>query len=196
MQEQYINIHTHNPTAKAIEPVAVGIHPYDANRQSVKQILPLLESADAIGEIGLDFVCDVAKDVQLSVFCEQLDLASERGLPVVLHCVRAFESIMQQLRGRALRAVIFHGFIGSKEQAERAVNSGYYLSFGESSLRSPRTVEALQSVPIDRIFVESDISLSPIEKIYELISKARGVSVSELIEATNASYRAIFYGNR
>ena len=51
---------------------------------------------------------------------EQLDLAERTGLPVVLHCVRAFEPLMKELQGRRLKAVIFHGFIGSPQQLSTA----------------------------------------------------------------------------
>lgn len=65
----------------------------------------------------------------------------------MLHCVRAFEPVMLELAAREPRAVIFHGFIGSPEQARRALEKGYYLSFGVRTFSSPKTMEALRETP-------------------------------------------------
>ena len=111
---------------------------------------------------------------------------------MVLHCVKAFEQIMKILDSFTLRAVIFHGFIGSAQQAQRALAKGYYLSFGERCNKSPKTIEALKVTPLDRIFLESDESTTPIEQIYSLIANLRGVKSEELIEAIEDNYNRIF----
>lgn len=85
---------------------------------------------------------------QEELFRAQLELAERRGLPVVLHCVRAFEPVMKELERHHLRAVIFHGFIGSPQQARRALARGCMLSFGERTFASPRTLEALRATPL------------------------------------------------
>ena len=128
----------------------------------------------------------------MEVFRAQLTLAERLEKPVVLHCVRAFEDVMRALADHHLEAVIFHGFIGSKEQAQRAINQGYYLSFGERTFRSPRTIEALRSTPLSHLFVESDESTTPIEKIYVEIAELRGVSTEELLTATEENFHKIF----
>ena len=142
----FVNIHTHHPTGLAIEPVAVGIHPWDASSRSISEIESQLSEADAIGEIGLDSACEVDFESQLSIFRKQLDRAERLEKPVVIHCVRTFEQVMKELSGRTLRAVIFHGFIGSPEQAKRAIEKGYFLSFGERTFRSPKSIEALRRI--------------------------------------------------
>ena len=146
----------------------------------------------AIGEIGLDYACSVDRVAQEHIFRYQLSLAQRYGKPVVLHCVRAFEPMMKILSEYELRAVIFHGFIGSVQQAERAIKRGYYLSFGERTFRSPKTIEALRSTPLSSLFIESDESPTPIEDIYDRIALLRGISVAELIAATEANFRRIF----
>ena len=152
-----------------------------------------MRSATLIGEIGLDFACDVDHKVQERVFREQLSIAQRWQKPVVLHCVRAFEPMMKILGEYRLAAVIFHGFIGSRQQAERAVARGYYLSFGEVSFHSPRTVEAMKSMPIDHLFAETDESDVAIESIYQRIAHERGISMEELQEKIEANYNKIFY---
>ena len=99
---------------------------------------------------------------------------------------------MKALSGYRLKAVIFHGFIGSVEQAQHAVKQGYYLSFGERTFRSPKSIEALRSTPLSHLFVESDESATPIEKIYGEIAILRGVSIDELTRAVEENFVRIF----
>lgn len=186
----YIDIHTHHPTSRHPSPQGVGIHPWHAAAASIDE--EAMRSATLIGEIGLDFACDVDHKVQERVFREQLSIAQRWQKPVVLHCVRAFEPMMKILGEYRLEAVIFHGFIGSRQQAERAVARGYYLSFGEAAFRSPRTVEAMKSVPLDHLFAETDESTATIESIYDRIAHERGISTEELQEKIEANYNKIF----
>lgn len=186
----YIDIHTHHPTSRHPSPQGVGIHPWHASAASID--VKTMRSATLIGEIGLDFACDVDRQVQERVFREQLSIAQRWQKPVVLHCVRAFEPMMKILGEYRLAAVIFHGFIGSRQQAERAVARGYYLSFGEAAFRSPRTVEAMKSVPLDHLFAETDESTATIESIYQRIAHERGISTEELQEKIEVNYNKIF----
>ena len=99
---------------------------------------------------------------------------------------------MKILSEHHLSAVIFHGFIGSKEQAQRAVKQGYYLSFGARTAHSPKSIEALRSTPLSSLFVESDESPTPIEEIYTQIATLRGASVTELMQATEENFKKLF----
>ena len=187
-----LDIHTHNAQAHAQTIETVGIHPWHANFGDIAEVERLASLVDAVGEIGLDYACDVSREEQTTVFRAQLTLAERLEKPVVLHCVRAFEDVMKIVGNYHLKAVIFHGFIGSTEQARRAVNQGYYLSFGERTFRSPKSIEALRTTPLSQLFVESDESTTPIEEIYAKIAELRGVEVSELLKATEANFKRIF----
>lgn len=187
---RYIDIHTHCPTLRHVEPQAVGIHPWQAEKE---RFLPsIFEGAVAIGEIGLDFACNVNREAQQQLFREQLREAERLGVPVILHCVKAFEPMMKILAERRLRAVIFHGFIGSVQQAKRAVERGYFLSFGEGAFRSPKTVEAMRMIPLTHLFAETDESDCPIEEVYRRIAEVRGASVEELQRQIEENYKRIF----
>ena len=186
-----IDIKTHRPTS-AVTITAVGLHPWQAATGAIPSKAEIL-TADAVGEIGLDKACEVDFEQQTVVFEAQLHLAEQYQKPVGLHCVRAFEEGMNALEKFALRTVIFHGFIGSSEQAERAVKKGYYLSFGARTERSKKSIEALRATPLDRLFVESDEAETPIEEIYALVARLRGVEVEELAAATRQNHARIFY---
>jgi len=200
MEAGFVDIHTHRPAGRIAHLRTAGIHPWDAERAG-GEALAALERAlrdpavQAVGEIGLDFVradTPEQRDAQTVLFRAQLALARERRLPVVLHCVRAFEETMRLLRGAEPRAVIFHGFIGSPEQARRAAERGYCLSFGERTFASPRTVEALKNTPLALLFFETDDSPLPIGTIYRRASEATGVGIDELKRATTCNYERIF----
>ncbi len=182
-----------------VPPVSVGIHPWqvgELDEEGLGAALREVESAPvtAIGEMGLDFAPSVPGDhgLQKMMFAAQLRIAEERGLPVVLHCVRAFEPVMEILAGFRLRAAIFHGFHGSPEQARRAVRSGYCLSFGERSFASPKTVEAMREIPLEKMFLETDEAPVPIARIYERAAEILDVPVPSLVERLYENYRNIF----
>lgn len=199
MTAPWVNIHTHRPTGRGIELRTAGIHPWKAAAsgagglgRALDELDRELDGAQAVGEIGLDLACGVPLARQEELFRAQLELAERRGLPVVLHCVRAFEPVMKELERHRLRAVIFHGFIGSPQQARRALARGCMLSFGERTFASPRTLEALRATPLGQLFVETDESPTPIGRLYERVAEARGVSVETLREAAWENYKRIF----
>lgn len=146
----------------------------------------------AIGEIGLDFACHSDRTLQIEVLRIQLRLARRTGLPVVLHCVRAFEPLMRELAACRPREVIFHGFIGSPEQARTALSHGCYLSFGERTFASPKSLRALHEVPLDRLFLETDDAPVSIERIYDRAARELGLEVGVLRRATYENYKRIF----
>lgn len=190
----YVNIHTHRPTGSGIELRTEGVHPWDADMQLVATLGEQLSDAQAVGETGLDFVHGPSREVQTEALRAQLRLARERGLPVVLHCVRAFEPLMRELAACEPRAVIFHGFIGSPEQARRALAKGYFLSFGERAFASPKTLAALRETPLSQLFLETDDSPVPIAEIYARAAEAKGVPEEELQRAILDNYKRIFTG--
>jgi TatD DNase family protein len=203
-----INIHTHRRTGEGIEmvsvaalsgemplpPYSVGIHPWQVGNIDIEVALQQVAtvSASAIGEVGLDYAVADGSELQAEVFRAQLVIAVERNLPVVLHSVRAFEPVMNMLADYTLPAVIFHGFVGSHEQAEVAVAKGYYLSFGERSFRSPKTTLAMRSVPQEQMFLETDESSLSIAEIYRLSAEVLEVGIEELKLQILSNYTKIF----
>ena len=171
MKCSIVDIHTHRPTGKALEPSFAGIHPWQAETRRIEEIVPRFGEVDLVGEIGLDYAGTVGREAQL--------LSSQL-------------SVMRELAPHALRAVIFHGFIGSSQQAAEAIKKGYYLSFGERTFRSPRTVEALRRTPVENLFAETDESDVPIEEIYRRIAQAKDLDPELLKCAIYRNYREIF----
>ncbi len=200
MDRPYVNIHTHRPTGEGIELTdTVGIHPWQVGQLDEVGLELALRSVEegcarTIGEIGLDFAPSVPADhgVQKTIFAAQLRIAEERQLPVVLHCVRAFEPTMEILAAYRLPAVIFHGFIGSRGQALRAVNSAYRLSFGNRAFSSPKTVEAMRELPLESMFLETDDGPLSIGEVYARASAILGIPLPQLKEQLYINYTDIY----
>ncbi|MGH7570455.1 MAG: TatD family hydrolase [Gemmatimonadota bacterium] len=141
-----------------------GLHPHDAVRWDVElreAILAQLEAgALAVGETGLDFHYDNSpRDRQLEAFADHLEMARERDLPVVVHSRDAEDETLEALAGSKLspERVVLHCFSGSLSMLERAVETGYYVSFsGMVTFRSFAAATLVGRVPVDRLLVETD----------------------------------------
>ncbi len=188
---KYIDIHTHNPREDVLSPTMAGIHPWQAEEGAK---LPDFSNCDIVGETGLDYACKVDRDRQKELFLGHLAKAQQLGKPVVLHVVRALNdtlSILSEFKG--LKGVVFHGFIGSKEQAAECIKRGYYLSFGERSLRSPKTREVIAKMPQNLLFCETDDNTSvAIEEIYRSVAEIRGTTPEELLKTIEDNYKNLF----
>ena len=147
-----------------------GVHPWYAStaiedgEQFSSKMKTLLERAApcGIGECGLDFSAKYKDsfDTQLAVFETQLALSSELHRPLSIHCVRAWEPMLRLLRKYSPlpSPFILHSFYGSKEIMQQLVEMGGYISLSAISLRNPqKTAPVIQSIPINRIFIESDL---------------------------------------
>ena len=189
---KYIDKHTHNPREDVLSPTMAGIHPWQAE---IGYELPCLTECDIIGETGLDYACEVDRDRQKELFQKHLERARQLGIPVVLHTVRALEDTLKILSDfKAVNGVVFHGFIGSKEQAMECLKRGYYLSFGERSLRSPKSIEALRITPLSQLFCETDDNTSvAIEEIYSRVAQIKQIGVEELKKEIDKNYKKLFH---
>lgn len=204
----YVNIHTHHRQSIGIEMLSVqtpctpdngvcslGVHPWRADSYAPQELNDVATAhVAAIGETGLDFACNASRDAQVALFEAQLRIAEQRNLPVVLHCVRAFDYVADMLRGFNLRGVVFHGFIGSRQQMQTAVQRGWLLSVGRRSLASPKTVEAIIDAPLSSLLAETDEDTCGIEEIYDRLAKLKAISTEQMREALYDNYKRIWIG--
>ena len=185
-----VDIHTHHPRPDVVSPRMAGIHPWDTERG---RDLPDFDHCDIIGETGLDYACEVDRLAQERLFRAHLEAAERLQKPVVLHTVRAFEPTIKILAEYNIAGVVFHGFIGSQQQAAEALRRGYYLSFGIRSLRSSKTRQAIVATPLDRLFCETDDDPSlDIAKVYAEVAAIKGVTLAELERYIYENYKRLF----
>ena len=148
---------------------AVGVHPHQAHEaaaagqavERVRAARAAIPRVRAVGEIGLDYHYDFSpRDVQRAVFAEQVALARELGLPVIIHTREAEDDTFDILRreGGGDIAGVFHCFTGNVRMARRALDLGFHLSFaGIVTFPKAGSIrEAAAIVPADRLLAETD----------------------------------------
>ncbi|MBS1131331.1 MAG: TatD-related deoxyribonuclease [Proteobacteria bacterium] len=191
---------------------AYGIHPMVvmSARESDLGILRdwlARERPVAVGEIGLDlFVSDIDPARQEFFFVEQLKLAREFDLPVLLHVRRAVDPILKQLRRISVRGGIAHAFNGSRQQADELIKLGFALGFGGAMTfsGSTRIRDLAKSLPLESIVLETDApdippawlnggrnSPAELARIADVFADLRGISRAEVILATAANARRV-----
>ncbi|GAB1394927.1 TatD family hydrolase [Rhodocyclaceae bacterium] len=191
---------------------AYGIHPMYVDQARPDDLTALRETlqrepAVAIGEIGLDRHVEPRDDArQMFYFTEQIKLAGELGLPVLLHVRRAIDPILQVLRQYQVPGGIAHAFNGSREQAEAFIKLGFKLGFGGAMTYpgSKRIRELASSLPLESIVLETDApDIPPAWKsggrntpadllpIAETLAELRALSLAELAAATSHNALAV-----
>ena len=190
-----------------------GLHPHEASRwapqirREIERELDL--GAVAVGEIGLDFHYDNSpRAIQRTAFGEQLSIAGERELPVVVHSRDAEEATLELLdaSGIAPERVVLHCFTGSERMLREAVDRGYFVSFsGIATFPSFHAAALVAPVPDDRLLVETDAPyLAPIPlrgrrnepaflpHTVAGIAPHRGLGAAALAAQTRANARAFY----
>lgn len=191
---------------------AYGIHPLYVMQAGEADLAVLrdwlqAEKPVAVGEIGLDhYVTEIDPQRQAFFFVEQLKLAGEFNLPVLLHVRRAVDQVLQQLRRHPVPGGIAHAFNGSRQQAEAFIKLGFKLGFGGamSFAGSTRIRELAASLPLESIVLETDAPDIPpawldrgrnapaeLPRIAEVLAGLRGMSVETLIEWTTGNARTV-----
>jgi TatD DNase family protein len=143
---------------------AYGIHPLFTDQAKPEHIDQLAEwlnqhRAIAIGEIGLDgFVDNPDWDTQHFYFTEQLKLARQFDLPVILHGRKAIDAMTHKLRRFPVKGGIAHAFNGSRQQAEILIEMGFKLGFGGAMTYpgSTRIRHLATELPLSAMVLETD----------------------------------------
>jgi len=193
----------------------VGIHPHDAAKarpDDFQRLTGLLAHPKvlAVGEIGLDYHYDFSpRDVQQAVFIEQMNIAAEARKPIVIHTREAWDEtlalIEQHWTPHAIGGIM-HCFSGGPEEARRAIELGFYLSFG-GIVTFPKALSvqhAARTAPSDRMLLETDAPyLAPVPKrgkrnepafvvhTAQKLAELRGESYEGVCEATTANFRRL-----
>lgn len=212
---------------------SAGIHPQEADKATPEALETLRMLAKkrlvvAVGEIGLDYyhADNPDIDVQQAAFLAQMDIALEMEKPILIHC-RTSELATPEAKQRYGTADaqadlqrliaehftprggtgVMHCFSGTADEARRALDLGFYLSFAGNVTysRFPSIREAAQQAPANRILVETDAPfLSPqpfrgerneparTRTTAEFVAGLRGISPEQLADQTTANFRRLF----
>ena len=192
---------------------ACGVHPECEEKTPdgfVTELETLLRSSDkvrALGEIGLDYhYDDYNRERQIKLFTQQLELAKDMNLPVIIHSRNANDDTMEILRKYKPNGVL-HCFSGSAETAKEVISLGMYISFtGVLTFKNAKkALKALGEVPLDRLMLETDCPYmapepyrgqrcdsSMIARIAEKAAEIKGVSPQEILDVTAENAKRFF----
>jgi TatD DNase family protein len=190
---------------------ALGLHPWwtDAHRPEHLTLLRdhlVAGRVAAIGECGLDFARDIDPERQRYWFMEQLRLAADFGLPVIVHAVRALDAVLHTLAAFPGLAGVIHGFNGSRQQAERCVAAGLMLGIGPAVARSQKLQALVRDLPAACLLLETDAPDRPLAgsrgepadvvPVGRMVAEIRHMEAAALAAATAASASRLFAWGR
>ncbi|MDY0205830.1 MAG: TatD family hydrolase [Pseudomonas sp.] len=197
---------------------AFGLHPYflaehqDSDIQALTEQLQLYQHHPklcAVGEIGLDFFLkDLDPARQIHLFEQQVAIAAQFNLPVIIHSRRANAQVTAILKKAKLpRAGIIHAFSGSYEEALEYIKLGFLLGFGGAATwpRATRLQSVLKRLPIDSIALETDSPDMPPEwragqrnspeqlpRICQHLAQIYGISAQAFAAHTTSNVQRLF----
>ncbi len=190
----------------------IGYHPECAEKATGDYIEKMVkymeyEKAVAIGEIGLDYYWKtVPKDVQIKVFEEQLALAVDLDVPVVVHDREAHGDVLKILKKYRPKGVM-HCFSGSLEFSKEILNLGMSLSFGGvvTFKNAKHSIDVVKEIPINKLLLETDAPyLAPvpyrgkrcdssmIQLTAEKIAELRNMKSDEVLKITAENASALY----
>lgn len=178
---------------------SMGIHPWFLNEANQNTLMEFVrnnaqdDSISAIGEAGFDKLKGPSIDLQRQVFEQQAALSEELEKPLVIHCVKSWdELIASHKKIKPEMPWLVHGFRGKKELAMQLISRNMYISFWFDFIVRPEASVLVRSLPIDRIFLETDGSGADIREIYKKVSGDIGITVEEIKYQIQANYSKVF----
>ena len=194
----------------------VGIHPHEAKEVTPSHLDELAMLAKhpkviAWGEIGLDYFYDHSpREVQQRLFRDQMDLAKEAKLPIVIHCRDAWPdclNILEEVWRPAGLGGILHCFTSTVEDARRGIEMGFLVSFAGNSTypKTQNLRDVAKALPLEKILIETDAPyLAPqafrgkrnepayVAEVARTLASVRNLSPDELAAATSENFRRLF----
>ena len=149
-----------------------------------------LEMTTAIGEVGLDKVHKETFEKQLEVFEEMIRLSETYRKPMIIHCVRAYSEIIEfRKKTKASMPWVIHGFNSSVETMWQLLKYDIYISLGEILYRNEnQAVKILKDIPIERLFLETDVSERDIKDVYAKAAELMGCKMEFLCDKIFENY--------
>ncbi len=195
---------------------AMGIHPHEVKNLDEDAIAAVYNLAEenarvcAIGEIGLDYHYDFSpRDEQQDWFIEQIELAKELELPIIVHSREAAQDTMDIIRDYEAERVggVIHAYSGDLQMAEEYVRMGFYLGIGGMVTfpKVKRLIRVVEGIPLERLLLETDSPyMTPVPNrgqrndsrqivhVAAKIAEIKGIRVEEVYEVTTQNAKRLF----
>jgi TatD DNase family protein len=159
------------------QPFSIGIHPWFINTENLENELVVVEeklqlqNCYAIGECGLDKVVKTDFELQKTVFKQQIILSEKYKKPLIIHCVKAFQEIIELRKELKPKQIwILHGFNKNGQVAHSLLKNGFILSIGSAIINNKKLQEVILHISLDYILLETDDSEFDIQEVYQKIA--------------------------
>ena len=172
---------------------SIGIHPWkveseELRNSGIEELGDMVSrclgdlNVKAIGECGLDRVCDVDFEIQKEVFIQQIELSDQLATPLIIHAVRTYSDIISiRKETKAKQTWIIHGFQGNEQSAEQLLKHGIYLSLGDVLFKDEaKAKRLLPIIPLEKLFFETDVAERKIVEVYEKAASLSGIEMYKL----------------
>lgn len=164
---------------------SVGLHPWHIKSEEVNDVLISMvketlenEHVCFVGECGLDKLAKTSFEEQIRVFRAQVVLAEEWKRPVIVHCVKAYNEILElRMKLKPELPWILHGYTGGQVLTKQLAQRGFYFSFGKSLFNAKsKSIESLRLLPLDCVFFETDEFEGNVEEVYKQAAQLKEVT--------------------
>lgn len=177
---------------------SIGLHPWHVNAyspsliQNFSNFIQHNKCFVAIGECGLDKIKNNNNwQKQLDIFEFQVNLAVQLQLPIIIHCVKAYNECLEILN---TKQAVFHNFNKKVELAQQIIKKGHMLSFGSSIIKQPeQTKDVLKNIDKSFILLETDNSNCDIKDIYLEAAKIINSNLDAFILQIEKNFKRTFY---
>jgi TatD DNase family protein len=176
----------------------VGLHPWWTDMVVTalqkKALVALLTDSNclAMGEMGLDRLKGPNILIQMEVLRSQLTIAQELDKPVIIHCVRAYDQLLQiKKEFPSINKWCVHGYGRNAILAQQLIDHGFYLSLMPAPVAKYQNW--FESLPIDKLFLETDSMPNvTIEQVYQTVVEVSGIPLESLCKQMNSNARNFF----
>lgn len=198
-----INLHTHQKKEFGLEimhakevltsPFSYGIAPFEVNQFLFNETICTHKNCLAIGEIGLDKTIQTDINKQIKDFKSQLIYAEKLNLPVIIHCVKAYNELIEIKRSlNPIQPWIIHGF-RKTNLLNTLLKEDFYISVGSAIIHDRKLQASIKTIPNNRLFLETDNDLNHnIEEVYQKVAFLKEISLLALKTIISNNFKTVF----
>lgn len=178
--------------------ISLGIHPWKIKDIDIEESFVLLNQLIskyqskllAIGECGLDKNIDTPLNIQLDIFKRHIALSEQLNIPLIIHCVKAFNEIIELKKEiNPTQKWIIHDFRKNENIAHQLTQHGIYLSLSPSIFKVKK--ETLNQYPLQYLLFETDDTSFDVNEVFSYFASVKNISDNDLEEVINRNIKQV-----
>ena len=199
----FINLHTHHKQEIGLEivqakevlsyPYSYGVGPFEIDMYLFDEKIATEKNCISIGEIGLDKTIQLNINEQIKIFKKQLLFAEKLNLPVIIHCVKAYNELIEIKRSlKPIQPWVIHGF-RKTNLLNTLLKEDFYISVGSAIIHDRKLQASIKTIPNNRLFLETDNDLNHnIEEVYQKVAFLKEISLLALKTIISNNFKTVF----